>query len=155
MPIRLIDTGTVPCLRSQTLYHALARVKTSAIPDTVIFAAPAEPYVCIGFHQELEREIDVLYCKANGIPVVRRETGGRALYLDKDQLFVQWIFGQDRLRWRLESRFALFAGPLVQAYRALGISAKFCPANDIQVAARKTFTSLQSGLHTSLRESAA
>ncbi len=137
MAIRLIDAGTVPYLRSQTLYHALARAKTDQTPDTILFVIPAERYVCIGYHQELEKEVDTEYCKANKIPVVRREVGGGTVYLDKDQLFLQWIFRGDRLPWRVERRFEFFAKPLVNTYRALGVEAYFRPVNDIQVAGRK------------------
>ena len=41
-----------------------------------MLATPGEPYVCIGFHQDLEHEIDLEFCRREGLPVVRRETGG-------------------------------------------------------------------------------
>ncbi len=137
MPIRLVDAGTVPYLRSQTVYHGVAAAKTREVPDTIILVSPEEPYVCIGLHQELEKEVDVVYCEAHDIPVVRREVGGGAVYLDSDQLFVQWVFNAERLPMRLDRRFELFAEPLVATYQALGIEAYFRPINDIQVNGKK------------------
>ena len=137
MSIRFIDAGEVSALRSQTIYHGLAHARTEATPDTVVLARPAQPYVCIGFHQDLEHEIDLEYCRARSLPVLRRETGGGAVYLDRNQLFVQWIMGPARLPARIEQRFELFCGTLVAAYRELGIDACLRGANDVHVDGRK------------------
>jgi lipoate---protein ligase len=137
MSIRLIDAGTVSYLRSQTVYHGAAYARTEKTPDTIILVSPQEPYVCIGFHQELEKEVEVDFCRQNGIPVVRREVGGGAVYLDHNQLFTQWVMRPDRLPWQLEKRFTLYAQPLVETYHALGINANFRPINDIQVSGKK------------------
>ena len=137
MSIRFIDAGEVSALRSQTIYHGLARARTEATPDTVVVARPAEPYVCVGFHQDLEHELDLEYCCARGLPVLRRETGGGAVYLDRDQLFVQWIMDPARLPARSEQRFELFCGVLAAAYRELGIDACVRGANDVHVDGRK------------------
>lgn len=137
MAIRFIDAGLVPHLRSQSLYHGLAYAWTDATPDTVVLATPADPYVCIGFHQDLEHELDIAFCREQGLPIVRRETGGGAVYLDRDQLFVQWIMAGTRLPARIETRFELFARPLVGTYRELGIDAQFRPLNDVHVDGKK------------------
>ena len=64
--IRLLDLGLVPPVRSQTIYHAVAYAPDADARDTIILVAPSDPYVCIGFHQELEKEVDVEYCRAHG-----------------------------------------------------------------------------------------
>jgi lipoate-protein ligase A len=135
--IRLLDLGTVPAVRSQTCYHAAACALGADSPDTIILVRPAEPYVCIGFHQDLEREVDLDYCRSRGLPVYRREVGGGAVYLDENQLFLQWIFHPASLPADLEGRFRLFSQPLVQTYRSLGIDARHRPVNDIQVGGKK------------------
>ena len=137
MAIRLINAGAVSPLRSQTLYHGLAHARTEATPDTVVLTTPASPYVCIGYHQSLEREIDLEHCAARGLPVFRREVGGGAVYLDSDQLFVQWVMGEQRLPRRLAARFALYAEPIVATYAEYGIDAHYHRPNDIHVGARK------------------
>jgi lipoate---protein ligase len=124
-------------LRSQTVYHAVAYAMTDESPDTVILVSPSAPYVCAGYHQEVEKEIDLDYCAARGLPVYRREVGGGAVYLDGDQLFVQWVFHRDALPADLEARFELYIRPLVATYRALGVQAVHRPVNDIQVAGKK------------------
>ena len=135
--IRLLDLGLVPSLRSQTFYHALAHGMTSDDPDTILLVFPIDPYVCIGFHQDLEREVDLGYCRAQGLPVYRREVGGGAVYLDRNQLFTQWVFHRDHLPASLEKRFELYIQPLVETYLELGIEAYRRPLNDIHVGGKK------------------
>lgn len=137
MAIRLLDLGTVSYLRSQTLYHALAYARTEGTPDTILLVSPKEPYACVGFHQEVEKEIDVEFCRRSGLPILRREVGGGAVYLDVNQLFTQWVMAPERLPWRLERRFELYARPLVNTYHELGIQASFRPINDIHVSGKK------------------
>lgn len=74
--IRLIDLGEVSAIRSQACYHAVGYAFRPETPDTIILVSPENPYVCIGFHQEAEREVDLEYCRAVGLPVYRREVGG-------------------------------------------------------------------------------
>lgn len=136
-PVRLIDAGLVSPQRSQAIYHAVAYATEENAPDTIIIASPTDPYVCIGFFQELDKEVDVTYCRSHDLPIVRREVGGGAVYLDKDQLFTQWVFRIGRLPARLEERFDLFVRPLVATYQDLGIDAYYRPVNDVHVAGKK------------------
>ncbi len=136
-PIRLLDLGLVTPIRSQTVYHAVGHTLTADSPDTIIIVAPDRPYVCIGYHQDLEREVDLDYCRAHGLPVARRQVGGGAVYLDAGQLFVQWVFHREALPSSLEARFDLYIRPLVETYQALGVAAYHRPVNDIHVAGKK------------------
>ncbi len=135
--IRLVDLGLVAPVRSQTIYHAVAYALDENSPDTIILVGPNDPYVCIGFHQELDKEVDVEYCRAHGLPIYRREVGGGAVYLDQGQVFTQWIFHHNTLPADIGERFALYIKPLVETYHALGISANYRPINDIHVNGKK------------------
>ncbi len=136
-PIRVLDVGLVSPMRSQAIYHGVAYAMKPETLDTIILVGPTEPYVCIGYHQELEKEVDMEYCRAHGLSVYRREVGGGAVYLDKGQVFTQWIFHRDRLPASLEERFALYIKPLVDTYQSLGIPANHRPVNDIHVQGKK------------------
>ena len=137
MRVRLLDLGAVPYLESQSIYHAVAHAMGERSPDTITLMSPDRPYVCIGFHQELDKEIDVEYCRARGLPILRREVGGGAVYLDGDQLFIHFIFHRERLPRQVEEVYKLFIRPLVETYRAIGIEASHRPLNDIVVGGRK------------------
>ena len=135
--IRLLDLESVPALRSQTVYHAVGYALGPDSPDTIILVSPDAPYVSIGRHQDVDREVDLDYCRAAGLPVIRREVGGGAVYLDDDQVFTQWAFRADHLPATVEERFRLYVETLVRAYRSLGIAAEYRPINDVHVAGRK------------------
>jgi len=137
LKIGLLDLGTVPYLRSQTIFHGVAYAMSEDSPDTITLMSPREPYVCIGYHQELEKEIDVDYCRDQGIPTMRREVGGGAVYLDHGQVFYHWIFHPQRLPRQVEEVFHLYCQTLVQTYQTIGIDAEHRPVNDILVRGRK------------------
>ena len=135
--IRLVDLGSVPPVRSQSIYHAVGYALGPDSPDTILLVSPDAPYVSIGRHQDPEREVDLEYCREVGLPVIRREVGGGAVYLDGGQLFTQWIFRAESLPATVEDRFKLYGETLVRTYRAFGIDAEYRPINDIHVAGRK------------------
>jgi lipoate---protein ligase len=137
-PVRVLRLTDVPPVRSQALYHALGHTfRPGESPDTILLVTPGQRYVSIGYHQELEREVDTDACRELELVVVRREPGGGAVLLDSGQVFTNWVFAPRQLPAMLEDRFRLYVEPLVQTYQDLGIDAVFRPVNDIQVAGRK------------------
>jgi lipoate---protein ligase len=137
MSIRVVDAGEVSGWRSQSAYHGVARVLRPDDPDTIVVLTPGDPHVCVGYHQNVTGEVDLDYCRKAGLPVIRREIGGGTVLLNRDQLFVQWIFHPSSLPRHIGHRFALFTQPMVSTLKAFGIDAEFVPANDVQVAGRK------------------
>jgi len=121
---------------SQLLYHAQPRLGREGLN----LLAPATPYVCIGFFQDLEQEVDVAYCRENDIPIFRREVGGGAVYLDGDQLFFQLVIHRDNPLVPDGGKLAFYRRFLqapIEAYRALGIPAEYREVNDIVANERK------------------
>ncbi|MFL7871736.1 MAG: lipoate protein ligase C-terminal domain-containing protein [Anaerolineales bacterium] len=120
---------------SQALYHAAAYLQKEAL----FILRPATPYVCIGFHQDAEQEIDLEFARANGIPVFRREVGGGAVYLDSGQLFYQLILHKNRpgIPENKIELYRKFLTPVVETYRKFGVDAAYKPVNDIIANGRK------------------
>jgi lipoate-protein ligase A len=120
---------------SQALYHAAAYLQHEAL----FILRPETPYVCIGFHQDAEQEIDLNYAKTNNIPVFRREVGGGAVYLDGGQLFYQLVLRNDRpeLPENKGELYRKFLAPVVETYREFGMPAEYKPVNDIIANGRK------------------
>ena len=133
--MKLYNLGKVPWDDSQLIYHALADLGREGL----ILLSPAAPYVCIGFHQNAEQEVDLAFCRRNGIPVFRREVGGGAVYLDGGQLFFQLVLHADNplIPATKEAFYRKFLEPVVGAYRRLGIAAEYKPINDVMAGARK------------------
>ncbi len=136
--VRLLDLDLCSYTESQTLYHAVADAMRPDDPNTIILCRPRRPYVCIGRHQELEREVDVEACRRMGLPIMRREVGGGAVYLDRGQVFFQLVFHPKDVPARIQDAFEYFARGPVDCYRTLGVTgAQFHPVNDLQVSGRK------------------
>lgn len=130
--MKLFNLGHVPWLDSQLIYHALPRVGEEGL----IVLAPAEPYVCIGYHQDAEQEVDLAFCQAEGVPVFRREVGGGAVYLDGQQLFYQLVIHKDNplvVGDKIEF-YRRLLDPVVKTYCDLGVEARYKPVNDIVTA---------------------
>ncbi|MBC7224450.1 MAG: lipoate--protein ligase family protein, partial [Anaerolineae bacterium] len=104
--------------------------------EGLILVSPAQPYVCIGYHQDVTQEVDLETCQGLGLPVFRREVGGGAVYLDGDQLFYQLVLRRDHplAHGSKADFYARFLEPVAQTYRDLGVEASFRPVNDIVTA---------------------
>lgn len=133
--MRLYNLGKVPWIESQLIYHALAEMGREALS----LVSPATPYVCIGFHQDLEQEVDLAYCRKRGIPVFRRDLGGGAVYLDGDQLFFHLVLHKDnpKVPKSKEAFYKKVLEPIIQVYRRIGIPAQYKPVNDVITGAKK------------------
>lgn len=134
-PMHVYDLGSVPWANSQLIYHALPRLHREAL----VLLSPGSPYVCIGYHQDLSKEVDVEFCRDHDIPIFRREVGGGGVYLDGDQLFYQLIIHRDNPLAPLNkaSFYRKFLQPPIETYRQIGIPAEYKPVNDIVTGNRK------------------
>ncbi len=137
MPVRWIDAGKVSYLRSQSIYHGLGYAQTKETDNTIVLSTPASAYMCIGHFQDVTKEIDLDFCKAHNLPVIRRETGGGGVLIDAGQLFVQWVFQRGSLPRKVDQRFQVFIKPLAETYAFFGIKAAFYLVNDVHVNEKK------------------
>jgi len=133
--MELYNLGTVPWEESQLIYHALALLGREALS----LVSPASPYVCIGFHQDVEQEVDLAFCKQNNIPVFRREVGGGAVFLDGSQLFFHLILKRDNpvASKRIDAFYRKFLQPIIDVHHRIGIPAIYKPVNDLVIENRK------------------
>jgi lipoate-protein ligase A len=96
------------------------------------------PAVTIGYHQDAEKAIDVAAALADGIDVVRRITGGRALLHAGELTYsvsaaVGPPFGQ-----ALADTFESIAGVIVGALRSIGVDAVLGGARHVGVESSMT-----------------
>ena len=128
-------------LNTQVIWHAasLARSKGLQTRDLIIIDWPTDPIVVCGYHQVIERVVDLNYCSSKGIPVSRRVSGGGAVLLDTNQIFYNIIAHTDSkiMPRRINNFFAKALEPVVHTYQHFGIEAHYKPVNDIMVKNRK------------------
>lgn len=136
---RVIDTGVREGRANIAFDAALVELHGEGrIPDTLRFLR-FRPTALVGRHQSLRRELRLDYCKANGIGLARRITGGGAIYFDEGQLGWELVFSRQRLgsAGLAATTQRICSGAARGLSEVFGIDARFRPRNDIEVGGRK------------------
>ena len=129
---RLLNLGPLDGIVIQNIYEAVAwSISRGLAPNTIILCYPSHPYVCIGIHQLIELEIDTDYCSSHGIPIIRRQVGGGAVYLDDKQQFYQLVIHIDHpiAKKTIPEFYKTILRSIVNFYRSYGLQAEYKPIN--------------------------
>ena len=134
-PWRLLDSGPGNGAFNMAVDEALLQCMGSS--PVLRFYRWAPPAISFGFAQDIGREIDVEKCKAEGLDLVRRYTGGRAV-LHWDELTYSVVCRRDdaELGGRLEDTYCRIGHCLVEGLRAVGVAAELERARPRPVAPR-------------------
>ncbi|MFE7061469.1 lipoate--protein ligase [Sutcliffiella sp. NPDC057660] len=109
-------------------------LKNLDIEDTYLLFYINEPSIIIGKNQNSVEEINTKYVEDNGIHVVRRLSGGGAVYHDHGNLNFSFITKDDGESFH---NFKKFTAPVVEALKSLGVDAEMSGRNDILAEGRK------------------
>jgi lipoate-protein ligase A len=135
--IRVIDTGLRGGRENIAFDQALIEARNAGrVPPTIRFLR-FRPCALVGLHQMLSHEVRLDYCRAQGIEVGRRITGGGGLYVDEGQIGWELVLERRGLGPDLASVSARICGAAAAGLRRLGVAAEFRPRNDIEVQGRK------------------
>lgn len=93
-----------------------------------------EPTIVIGKHQNTISEINLDYVEKKGIHVVRRMSGGGAVYHDLGNINFSFIQEKKDLA---DFDFSFFTRPIVDLLGELGIKAEFNSRNDLAIDGKK------------------
>jgi len=135
---RVIDTGVLEGRLNIAIGQAIVEARQAGdVPDTLRFLR-FPPTALVGRHQALGQEVDLVFCRENGIGVVRRITGGGAIFMEPGLL--GWELAFDRKTLGVSSLPELTRA-ICEAAAAgisrLGVEAAYRPRNDIEVEGRK------------------
>jgi len=103
------------------------------VHQDMLFCWTVSPTVIYGRHQQREAEVNLPYCRAHGIDVVQRKSGGGCVYADRGNLMLSYITPDTHA----EAVFARFMLRLATALQALGLPAVSTAHNDILVDGKK------------------
>lgn len=92
------------------------------------------PSIIIGKNQNTIEEVNQPYIDEHGIDVVRRISGGGAVYHDTGNLNFSFVTDDDGNSFH---NFKKFTEPIVEALQSLGVDADMSGRNDIQVVSAK------------------
>ncbi len=123
---RLIRTGFNDAFTNMAIDEAILNsVVEAAAPNTVRFYRWKPSAVSIGFSQQVEKEVEVETCKTLGVDVVRRPTGGGAVYHDSDgELTYSIIARSDIVPSDVISSYRYLCHGIVMMCRNLGLNAQ-------------------------------
>lgn len=93
-----------------------------------------EPSIIVGKNQNTIEEINLDYIKENNINVVRRLSGGGAVYHDYGNLNYTII---SKSKETSSFNFEAFSQPVIEVLAKLGVQAEFTGRNDIVIDGRK------------------
>ncbi len=134
--MRLLDLGTVPWIRSQSVHHAVAACFGEDSPDTVVLVRPDRSYLCVGRHA-LGPAPSPAALRRLGLPVVRRRLGGGTVLITPAQTFYVLVVHRRRLPLPDAGALRWCLGPAVAAYARLGVAAEVGPGTDVTGMGRK------------------
>lgn len=120
--------------------------------DDYFFIWRVEPTVMLGRNQLVESEVNTDYCRANGIHIFRRKSGGGCIYADMGCMQFSYISDAGNV----EAAFPRYMETVAAMLRSVGVDAERSGRNDILVGGRKVAGSAyyrigrRSVLHNSL-----
>ncbi|MHB8835264.1 MAG: lipoate--protein ligase family protein [Candidatus Methylomirabilia bacterium] len=122
---RLLDSGPAPGAWNLALDEAIfLSVRSGASPPTLRLYRWSAPALSIGYAQDRDRDVDREACRARGIPVIRRFTGGRAVLHDAEVTYsVAAPAGLPGFGTGLDAAYRMVAAGLIAGLRLLGLSA--------------------------------
>jgi len=135
---RVLDLGQCEPLRAVAFAEAVApSVAQGESPNTLIFARTTKPCVSIGFHQSAGEELEPGLVRRHRLTVIRRVEGGGTVYLDRDQLFYEFVYAGTPGGYGGRADFARYLQAPVAAARSLGLAVELRPPSDLVIRGRK------------------
>jgi len=111
------------------------------VPDTVCVYSRTVPAVSLGRSSVAEECVDLGYAERNGIMIVRRVSGGSAIFSDAHQMTYAAVFRDDGSS--REEIFKRLCNCIIGALAHMGIQGEHKPVNDVLVNGRKISGSAQ------------
>ena len=136
--ITIINKSNDPRYNLALEEFALKQLNTE---EDIILLWQNEPSIIIGRNQNTIEEINEKYVKEHNINVVRRISGGGAVYHDFGN--INFTFITNSLKDNLNN-YKKFSTPVVEALQSLGVPAEFSGRNDIIVDGKKFSGNAQS-----------
>jgi len=150
---RILRYETHPAKMNMAIDEAIAEMLNfNEASPTIRFYGWDPSAVSIGCFQNLEDEVDTEKCAALGIDIVRRRTGGGAVFHDKEGEITYSVICPETMADKdINAAYRQICGWIVNGLKMVDITAEFRPINDITVGGRKISGSAQtrrSGIFT-------
>jgi len=128
---------------------ALGRLRYNT-PNTIRLYRWKPSAVSIGYFQSIEKEVNLENCEKYGVGVIRRITGGGAVYHDYNGEITYSLVAPEsdpRMPRDILESYRVICGAIVNGLRHIGIEAEFKPVNDVVAGGKKISGNAQTRRH--------
>ncbi|MDO4680148.1 MAG: lipoate--protein ligase [Aerococcus sp.] len=113
-------------------YYLLEQLK---LDEPILFFYINQPSIIVGKNQNTRAEVNREYCEEKGIKIVRRKSGGGAVYHDYGNISFCFLTDDDGNSFR---RFQKFTAPVIEALHKMGVDgAELQGRNDLMIDGKK------------------
>lgn len=138
MKWRVVELQTNDAFLNMAMDEAVSESVVKGGNPTIRFYKWKPSAVSVGYFQSLNDEVNVEKCKMLGVDVVRRRTGGGAVYHDnKGEITYSVVVPESVLKLSITESYHEICGWIVKGLANLGIDATFKPINDIIAGGKK------------------
>ncbi len=127
-PACFVEMPSLVGRRRAAFYLAAEEYLATAFPvDNYLFSWVLAPTVVMGRNQLAAREVDLDFCRIEGIDVIRRKSGGGCIFANEGNVMFSLVTGEGAV----EPIFAEYAAAVAQSLVAIGVPAMVSGRNDI------------------------
>ena len=135
---RVIPLHVTDAFTAMAIDEAVSESVANGMQPTIRFWRWQPSAVSIGYFQSMHDEVNLDACKELGVDVVRRRTGGGAVYHDYHGEITYSVIAPEQMFPKgIHESYNVICGWVISALKQLGIEAQFIPINDIIVNGKK------------------
>lgn len=151
---RLLRDGITDAHHHFAVEETIARLLDEGLSPPTLRLRQVRHAVFVGVTQDVFAEVDVDYCRAHGITIVRRMNGGGAVYHDVGSFCYSAFFPRARFAALSDKDlFHLFARPVIRTCADYGLEAQESGRNDVVINGRKIYGSAQMAWYSAFVQS--
>lgn len=139
MKWRVIPLQTNNAFMNMAVDEAVCQfVASGDSQPTIRFYTWTPSAVSIGYFQSLNDEVDVNVAKELGVDIVRRRTGGGAVYHDTNgEITYSVVAPESMMPSGIRESYQFICGWIIESLKNIGIESEFKPINDIIAGGKK------------------
>lgn len=120
-------------VRPLPFYLAMEEFLAGNFSEDLFFMWQVNPTVIFGRNQLIATEVDLDYCRANGIRTYRRKSGGGCVFADMNNIMFSYITTSENVT----TTFSRYTDRVAGMLRRLGLDASATGRNDVLIGERK------------------
>ena len=120
---RLLNMGTNPAAMNMAIDEAILLAQKAQPNPTLRFYAWSSPAFSFGYFQEIASEVDIEACRADGIELVKRMTGGGTV-VHGWELTYTLVLPRAVAEMGISETYQCIGHSLVKAFQKLGVPAQ-------------------------------